>query len=83
MNTIIEVKKWADSQAKYTKCIMVHHELIDANSLIENFCKNRNLSFFNEEAQKTILSSKTTEFVKYLTSIGFRKLTTTAVLFND
>lgn len=83
MQTIIEVKEWSDSQTKYTKCVMVHADLLDTTNLVEIFCKNKNISFLNESLKKTIISNKSNDFVNYLSNIGFKKLKTTEVLFND
>lgn len=83
MQTVIEVKEWSDYQSKSTKCVMIHSDLLDITSLIENFCKNKNISFLNEDFKKTIISNKSSDFVKYLSSVGFKKLKTTEVLFND
>lgn len=80
--TVIEIQSFGDFDIQITKCIMVHHEKMNKNEILDEFYKINNISS-NVGLGQDLLKTITNDFIVFLELKGFRKLKTESVIFSD
>jgi hypothetical protein len=80
--TIFEIQSFGDFDIKITECIMVHHEKMDKNEILNEFYKINNITS-NIGLNENLLRTITKDFIVFLELKGFRKLVTESIIFTD